>query len=53
MKIEWSVVDLTAVRSLDRVEHAILGVIVVGRDFGQSGSFFVTAEPFCGVVTPS
>ena len=39
MKIEWLVVDATAVRSLDRAERAILGLIVTGRVFGQSRSF--------------
>ena len=36
MKIEWFVVNVTAVRSLDRAEHAILGVILAGHFFGQS-----------------
>ena len=47
MKIKWLVADVTAVGSPDRAEHAILGVILVGRCFGQfrldfwSGSHFV------------
>ena len=35
MKIEWLVDDVTAVGSLDRAKRANLGVIVVGRVFGQ------------------
>ena len=35
MKIVWLVADVTAVGSLDRVDHAILGVIVAGRVFDQ------------------
>ena len=51
MKIEWLVVDVTAVGSLDRAERAILGVIVAGHDFSpsrsclRSGSHFVVYEP--------
>ena len=51
VKIEWSVADVTAVGSLDRVKRAILGVILAGRVFGQfrsflwSGSHFVMWEP--------
>ena len=49
MKIEWLVADVTAVGSLEK--RAILGVIVVGRVFGQfrsflySGSHFVVRDP--------
>ena len=39
VKIEWRVADVTAVGSLDRVERAILGLIVAGRIFGQSKSY--------------
>ena len=35
MKIEWLVVNVTAVRSPDREEHAILGGILAGRCFDQ------------------
>ena len=35
MKIEWLVADVTVVGSIDRVERAILGVVVSGRVFGQ------------------
>ena len=35
MKIEWSVTDVTAIGSSGRAEHAILGVILAGRVFGQ------------------
>ena len=39
VKIEWLVADMTAVRSLDRAERAILGVLVAWRVIGQSRSF--------------
>ena len=47
VKIQWLVVDVTAVGSVDRAERAILRVIVAWRAFGQprwflwSGSLFV------------
>ena len=47
VKIEWLVVDVTAVGSLDRAERAILGLIVAWHVFVQfrsylwSGSYFV------------
>ena len=46
MKVEWLVADVTAVKSLDRAECAILGVIVAGRIFGQSRSFLWPASYF-------
>ena len=46
MKIEWLVTNVTAVGSIDRVKRAILGVIVAGRDFGQSGSFLWSGDQF-------
>ena len=51
MKTEWFVADVTAVRSIDRAECAILGVVVAERVFGLSRSFlwsgnhFVVKEP--------
>ena len=39
MKIEWFVNNVIAVEILDSAERAILGVILGGRDFGQSRSF--------------
>ena len=51
MKIEWLVANVTAVRSPDIAERAILEVILVRRCFGQfrphlwSGSDFVMWEP--------
>ena len=51
-KIEWLVADATAVGSLDRTEHAILGVILAGHVFGQSRSFLWSGGPLCGVGTP-
>ena len=53
MKIEWLVANVTAVGSLDRAERVILGVVVAGRVFGQSRSFYVVGGTFCGVGTPS
>ena len=47
LKIEWLVANVSAVRSPDRSEGAIMEVILVGRCFGQfrqylwSGSHFV------------
>ena len=52
MKLEWLVANDTAIGSLDRAERAILGIVVAGRVFGQSRSFFVVAESLCGVGTP-
>ena len=46
MRIERLVANVTAVGSLDTAERAIFGVIVAGRAFGQSRSFFVVGEPF-------
>ena len=40
MKVEWLVADVTSIGSLDIAELAILGVILAGRVFGQSRSFF-------------
>ena len=37
MKIEWLVADVTAVGSPDRVERAILGVILDGLFLTNSG----------------
>ena len=51
MKIKWLIADVTAVRSPDRAERAILGVILAGHCFAQfrlyllSGSHFVMWEP--------
>ena len=52
MKIEYLVVDVTGLGSLDRANHAISRVIVAGRVFDQPGPF-VVGEPFYGVGTPS
>ena len=46
MKIEWLVADVTAVGSLDRAEHATLGVVLAGRVFGQSRSFLWSGSHF-------
>ena len=53
MKIEWLVSDVTAVRSFDRAEHAISGVILAGRFFLPIHTAFVVLEPLCDVETPS
>ena len=53
MTIERLVADVTAVRSLDRAECAILGVILVGSVIWPIQDIFVDAEPLCGVETPS
>ena len=50
MKVKWLVADVTAVRSPERPERAIFGVILAWRVFGQfrpylgSGSHFVRQE---------
>ena len=52
MKIEWLVADVGAVKSLDRAEHAILGVNVAGRFFANPGRL-CGRELLCGVGTSS
>ena len=37
MKIEWLVPNVTAVRSPDRAEHAMLGELLAGRLLANSG----------------
>ena len=46
VKIEWLFADVTDVGSLDRAERVILGMIVAGRDFGQSWSFLWSGSHF-------
>ena len=46
VKIEWLVANVTAVRSLDRAERDILGVIIAGRGFGQSRSYLWSGSQF-------
>ena len=53
MKIKSLVSDVTAVRSPDRAERAILEVILAGRFFLPVQAVFVVREPLCGVGTPS
>ena len=53
MKIEWLVTDVTAIGPPVRAEHAILGVILAGRVFGQIQVIFVLAAPLCDVGSPS
>ena len=52
MKIEWSVADVIAIRSLDRAEAAILGVIVAGRVFGQFRSYLWSLSHFVMQESP-
>ena len=52
VKIQWLVTDVTAVRSLDRAECAILGVVLAGCVFGPFRTYiFVVTEPLCDVGT--
>ena len=37
VKLEWLVTDVAAVRSPDRAEHAIMGVILAGCFLASSG----------------
>ena len=53
IKIKWLVTDVTAVRSPDRAEHAILGVILAGCVLLPIHVIFVVGGPLCGVGTPS
>ena len=54
MKKEWLVTDVTAVRSPDKAERAILGVLVLaGRFFGKIQTAFVREGPLCIVRPPS
>ena len=53
IKTESLVVDVTAVGSLDRAEHTILGMIVAWRVFLPIQVVFVVGEPLCGIGTPS
>ena len=46
MKIEWLVANVTAVGSLDRAEHAVLGVIVAGGVFGQFRTYLWSLSHF-------
>ena len=52
MKIKWFVDHVTPVGSLDRAEHAILGMILAGRFFLPIQAVFVVEEPFCDAGTP-
>ena len=44
MKIEWLVGNVTAVRSPDRAERAILKLILAGRSFWPIQAIFVIKE---------
>ena len=46
MKIEWLVADVIAVGSPDRVEYAILGVILTARLLANSGVFLSSGRRF-------
>ena len=51
MKIEWLITDVPAVRSPDRAERAILGMIL--GVFWPIQALFVIGEPLCDVRSPS
>ena len=51
MKLEWLLTNVTAVRSPDKAECAILGVILAERFFANSGRI-CGREPLCDVGTP-
>ena len=53
MKIKWLVADVTAVRSPDRAERAILGDDFGWACFWPSQGIFVVDEPLCDVGTSS
>ena len=53
MKVEGLVTDVTAVRTPDRAECAILGVILALRFFWPIQAVFVVTEPLCNVGNPS
>ena len=50
MIIEWLLADVTPVRSPDRAERDILGMIL--GVFWPIQVVFVTGEPLCDVGTP-
>ena len=52
MKTEWLVTNVTVVESPDRVERAIVGVILVGL-FWSIQDAFVVGEPLRDVGSPS
>ena len=47
MKKEWLVTNVTAVRSPDRAERAILKVILAGQYFLPIQAIFVVEESLC------
>ena len=49
VKMECLVSDVTAIRSPDRAEHAILGMIFAKCVFWPNQALFMVAEPFCDV----
>ena len=54
MKIEWFVINVKAVRSPNRAQRAILGMVLAGRVFGHFRPYLlVVAELLCDVGTPS
>ena len=53
MKIEWLVTDLTSVRSPDRADCAILGMILGWALFWPIQAVFLVGEAFCDIETPS
>ena len=53
MKKEWLVTNVTAVGSPDRVDHAILKVILVGRFLLPIEAVIVGMESLCDEGTQS
>ena len=53
MKMKWFVANVTAVRSPDRSERAILKVILAGHFFLPIQAVFVVEEAFCDLRIPS
>ena len=53
MKKEWLVTDVTAIRSPDRAECAIFGVILAECYFWPNQAVFVLGKALCDVGTLS
>ena len=53
MKIEWLVMDVTAVGPPDRAERVIFEVILAERYFWPIQAVFLGRELLCEVGTPS
>ena len=53
MKIEWLVIDVTAVGYPDTTEHAIWGVVFAGNLFWPIQAVFIAGDPLCDARTSS